>query len=123
MNCFTFYTSFSFPLSGTPIGGDLRRLVFWDPMVTRLKNRLSGWNIRFLSFGGRLVQLKSVLTFLHVYVFSFFKAPSSIISSIESLLGVRTLGKSLGYLEIYLLRKEYGGSGVRQLREFNLALL
>ncbi|GAU26347.1 hypothetical protein TSUD_101800 [Trifolium subterraneum] len=48
-----------------------------------------GWKSRFLSFGGRLVLLKSVLTSLPVYVISFFKAPS----------------------------------GVRRLREFNLALL
>jgi putative flippase GtrA len=57
---------------------------------------------RFLSFGGRLVLLKSVLTSLPVYALSFFKAPSGIISTIESLLiqffwgDVRTLGKPLG---------------------------
>ncbi|WJX34558.1 hypothetical protein P8452_22662 [Trifolium repens] len=61
---------------GLPVGGDPRRLVFWDPVVARLKNRLSGWKSRFLSFGGRLVLLKSVLTSLPVYALSFFKAPS-----------------------------------------------
>ncbi|GAU31199.1 hypothetical protein TSUD_210560 [Trifolium subterraneum] len=58
------------------LGGDLRRLGLWDPMLTRLKKRLYGWKSRFLSFGGRLVLLKSVLTSLPVYVLSFFKAPS-----------------------------------------------
>jgi hypothetical protein len=70
---------------GLPIGGDLRRFVFWEPVVARLKNRLSGWKSRFLSFGGRLVLLKSVLTSLPVYALSFFKAPAGIISSIESI--------------------------------------
>ncbi|CAJ2637778.1 unnamed protein product [Trifolium pratense] len=70
-------------MSGLKIGGDPRRLVFWEPVLTRIKNRLSGWKSRFLSLGGRLVLLKSVLTSL----------------------------------------PEYGGLGVRQLREFNLALL
>ncbi|MCI76429.1 RNA-directed DNA polymerase (Reverse transcriptase), partial [Trifolium medium] len=37
---------------GLPIGGDLRRLGFWEPILTRIKNRLSGWKSRFLSFGG-----------------------------------------------------------------------
>jgi hypothetical protein len=32
-----------------------------------MKNRLSGWKSRFLSFSGRLVLLKSVLTSLIVY--------------------------------------------------------
>jgi len=70
---------------GMSIGGNPRRLSFWDPIVNRIKARLSGWNSRFLSFGGRLVLLKSVLTSLPVYALSFFKAPSGIISSIESL--------------------------------------
>ncbi|MCI45314.1 putative RNA-directed DNA polymerase, partial [Trifolium medium] len=61
---------------GLPIGGHPRRLVFWEPVVSRLKNRLSGWKSQFLSFGGRLVLLKSVLTSLLVYALSFFKAPS-----------------------------------------------
>jgi hypothetical protein len=115
---------------GLPIGGDPRRLAFWDPVVTRLKTRLSGWKSRFLSFGGRLVLLKSVLTSLPVYALSFFKAPSGIISSIESLLikffwGGCEDSRKIAWVtwKSICLRKEYGGLGVRQLREFNLALL
>ncbi|CAJ2657018.1 unnamed protein product [Trifolium pratense] len=63
---------------GLPIGGDPRRLSFWDPVLHRIKNRLSGWKSRFLSFGGRLVLLRSVLTSLPVYALSFFKAPSGL---------------------------------------------
>ena len=55
---------------GMPIGGNPRRLCFWEPIVNRIKSRLSGWNSRFLSFGGRLVLLKSVLTSLSVYALS-----------------------------------------------------
>ncbi|PNX64080.1 cysteine-rich receptor-like protein kinase, partial [Trifolium pratense] len=59
-----------------PIGGDLRRLSFWEPVLSRIQNRLSGWKSHFLSFGGGLVLLKSVLTSLPVYPLSFFEAPS-----------------------------------------------
>ena len=55
-------------------------------MVSRIKSRLSSWKSIHLSFGGHLVLLKSVLTSLLVYALSFFKAPSGIIASIESLL-------------------------------------
>jgi hypothetical protein len=55
-------------------------------VLTRVRNRLSRWNSRFLSFGGRLVLIKSILTSLSVYAISFFKAPAGTISSIESLL-------------------------------------
>jgi len=70
---------------GFPIGDDPRRLVFRDPVLHSIKSRLSGWKNRFLSFGGRLILLKSVLTSLSVYALFFFKALSNIISSIESI--------------------------------------
>jgi hypothetical protein len=75
----------SFLYLGLSIGGDPRRLAFWEHVVSTIKSRLSGWQSCFLSFGGRLVLLKSVLTSLHVYALSFFKSPSGIISSVESI--------------------------------------
>ena len=39
---------------GLSIGGDPRRLSFWEPVMNVIKSRLSGWQSRFLSFGGRL---------------------------------------------------------------------
>ena len=71
---------------GLPIGGDARRLSFWDQVIERLKSRLSEWKNRNLSYGGRLILLKSVLSSLPVYALSFFRAPAGIISTIESIL-------------------------------------
>jgi len=91
---------------GLPIGGNSHRLSFWEPLLNRIKSRLSGWSSKHLSFGGRLILLKSVLSSLSVYALSFFKAPTSIVSSIESLFncffweGVMTTGKYLGWTGI-----------------------
>jgi hypothetical protein len=75
-----------------PIGGDPRRLSFWDPMVNKIHICLSGWNSRFLSFGGRLVLLKSVMTSLSVYVLQhlFLSCPffASLWSLIRSWVGI-----------------------------------
>jgi len=93
----------SFVYLGLSIGGDPRRLMFWEPVVDTIKSRLSGWKSHFLSFRGRLVLLKSVLTSLHVYALSFFKAPSGILSSLESIFknsifwGVGSLGIKFVY--------------------------
>jgi len=54
-------------------------------VVDCIRVRLSVWNNKFLSFGDRLVLLKSVLSSLPVYFLSFFKAPTGIISSIGSI--------------------------------------
>jgi len=92
----------SFVYLGLSIGGDSRRLIFWEPLLRSIKSRLSGYNCRFLSFGGRLVLLKSVLTSLPVYALSFFKTPSGIISSLNSIFTknfggvVRIIGNFLG---------------------------
>ena len=114
---------------GLSIGGNPRRLAFWDPGLRTIKSRLSGWKSRFLSFGVRLTLLKYVLTSLRVYALSFFKALSGIISSIKSLLKFFFWGGSEEHRKIswinwdtVCLKKEFGGFGVRQLGEFNLSL-
>jgi len=110
---------------------EIRRLAFWDPVLNTIKLKLSAWKSRFLSFGGRLTLLKSVLTSLPVYALSFFKALSGIISFIESLfriffaVGVRFSVKLIGLVGklSVLVRRTGAWVGVRQLREFNLSLL
>jgi len=54
--------SIPFVYLGLPIGGNARRLSFWEPLISRLKSRLSGWKSKHLSMGGRLVLLKSILS-------------------------------------------------------------
>nr|ABN05720.1 RNA-directed DNA polymerase (Reverse transcriptase) [Medicago truncatula] len=122
--------SLPFTYLGLPIGGNPRRLSFWEPVVHRIKSRLSSWQSRFLSFGGRLILVKSVLSALPVYALSFFKAPAGTISSIDSILSKFFWGGSEDLRKISWVgwqrvckRKEYGGLGVRRLREFNEALL
>ncbi|GAU41584.1 hypothetical protein TSUD_271930 [Trifolium subterraneum] len=51
-----------FTYLGLPIGGDPRKLCFWHPLVEKIRKRLSGWMCKNLSFGGRLILLKSVMS-------------------------------------------------------------
>ena len=88
------------------------------------------WNCKHLSLGGRLVLLKSVLSSLPVYALSFFKAPSGIVSSIESILNCFFLGGSEDHKKISWVdwntvcrSKEVCGLAVRRIREFSVALL
>ena len=88
---------------GLPIGGDVRRLSFWEPIMDRIRTKLSEWKSRNLSFGGRFFLLKSAMSSLPVYALSFFKSPSGIISSLESFFfgaRVRTIGKLPGLIGI-----------------------
>jgi hypothetical protein len=115
---------------GLPIGGDPRRLSFWYPLVDRIRQRLSGWKCKNLSYGGRLILLKSVLSSIPVYFLSFFKAPSGIISSLDSIFcqffwGGSEDTRKLAWIkwDTICMKRECGGLGVKRLREFNYALL
>jgi hypothetical protein len=115
---------------GLPIGGDPRKIQFWYPLIDRIRNWLSGWKCKNLSLGGQLVLLKSVLSSVPVYFLSFFKAPSGIISSLDSIFSnffwwegedVRKI--SWIKWDNICLNKENGGLGVKRLKEFNISLL
>ena len=86
--------SIPFVYLGLPIGGDSTKRNFWKPVIDRIVARLSSWNNKFLSFGGRLILLKYVLSSLPVYFLSFFKAPAGIISLIESIFKIIFWGGS-----------------------------
>jgi len=66
--CIFLYVGFS-------IGVDQKRLLFWESVLSRIKIRLTGWKSRFLSFGGRLILLKFVLTSLKSMLFPSSKLP------------------------------------------------
>lgn len=74
-----------FRYMGLPVGANPKKLSTWAPVVDTVKQRLSVWKCKNLSFGGRIVLIKSVLTALLIFYLSFFKAPTSIISQLEIL--------------------------------------
>ncbi|XP_019429814.1 PREDICTED: uncharacterized protein LOC109337317, partial [Lupinus angustifolius] len=75
--------SIPFKFLGIPVGANPKRLSTWSPVIDTFKRTLSRWQQKLLSFGGRVTLLKSVLSSLPIYYFSFFKAPVSIIHELE----------------------------------------
>ena len=64
-----------FKYLGMLIGGNPRRIEFWNPVVDKIKTRLSRWRGKMLSLAGRICLIKSVISALPLFYFSFFKAP------------------------------------------------
>nr|GEW15622.1 RNA-directed DNA polymerase, eukaryota, reverse transcriptase zinc-binding domain protein [Tanacetum cinerariifolium] len=56
------------------IGGHMSRINSWDDIINKIHHRLSKWNMKSLSIGGRLTLLKSVLGLTLIYYMSMFKA-------------------------------------------------
>ena len=57
---------------GMPLGGNPCSLSFWEPIISKISKRLNGWKIAFLSKGGRLTLIESVLSVIPTYFLSVF---------------------------------------------------
>jgi hypothetical protein len=119
-----------FKYLGLPIGANPRRNSTWQTVIDVVKSRLSSWKHKKLSIGGRVVVIKSVLSAIPVYFLSFFKAPTGIISKLESLFKQFLWGGSEDERKINWVKWEKicrpieeGGLGIKNLRAFNISLL
>jgi len=57
--------SIPFKCLGLTMGGNPRKKKFWLPIVNKIKNKLTKWKGKALSFAGRVCLLKFVLTTYH----------------------------------------------------------
>ena len=90
-------------------------------MIELIKKRLSSWKKRFLSFGGRLVLIKSVISSLPIYYMSLFKIPEGVAKCIEQI-QADFYGKLISWDKISR-GKDKGGLDVRNIRIMNQCLL
>ncbi|CAN1823887.1 Putative ribonuclease H protein At1g65750, partial [Linum perenne] len=115
---------------GLPLGSRCTSTLLWDHVISNMERKLETWKTHFLSFGGRLTLLKSVISSLPVYYMSLLKAPSSVIARLESLqkrfLWTGTTDpKKLHWIHWDTIKcsKSRGGLRVQDLRILNTALL
>lgn len=115
---------------GLPIGGSPRRLSTWEPVLAKMRKRLSTWKGKHLSFGGRICLIRSVLTALPLYFISFFRLPKGVLKSCNQIMMRFLWGGSDEVKKIPWVSwanvcrpKSEGGLGVRDLDQFNVALL
>ncbi|CAN0887943.1 Putative ribonuclease H protein At1g65750 [Linum grandiflorum] len=122
----------NFPCSylGLPLGSRAVSWTLWEPVVHRVRNRLETWKAKHLSFGGRLVLIKSVLSSLPIYFLSNFRAPISVIKVIEKIqntflwTGMSEISKfHMVSWEKLKVPMDRGGLGIMDLRSMNKALL
>ncbi|KAJ9558860.1 LOW QUALITY PROTEIN: hypothetical protein OSB04_013474 [Centaurea solstitialis] len=127
--------SLPFSYLGIPVGASMSKKLNWRPVVEKVRSRLASWKARIISFGGRLTLVKSVLGSLPLYFLSLFRAPSGVISEIESIRknffwgggrgGGEMLNKAHAWVnwDTCLKPFEKGGINIGCLRDMNWALL
>jgi hypothetical protein len=111
--------SLPFKYLGLPVGANMKSMTTWEPLVDCLGRRLNTWGHRYLSFGGRIVLLNSILNSMPIFYLSFLKMPVQVWKRIvrlqrEFLWGGVGGGKKINWVkwESVCQHKSNGGLGV-----------
>ena len=70
---------------GLPLGASFKSSWVWDAVEERFKKRLTMWKRQYLSKGGRLTLIKSILSSLLIYFMSLFVIPRKVSSRLENI--------------------------------------
>ncbi|XP_074265496.1 uncharacterized protein LOC141587931 [Silene latifolia] len=76
---------FPFRYLGVPISYKRLSVADCSRVVDKIVARIRGWGAKHLSYAGRLVLVKAVLTRLHVYWARIFSLPKGVIHKVESI--------------------------------------
>ncbi|PNX84009.1 ribonuclease H [Trifolium pratense] len=122
--------SLPFVYLGLPVGGNPRRASTWNPVLEVLQRRLASWKNKYVSHGGRVVLLNSVLAAIPIFYLSLFKMPVGVWKKIIRLQRRFLWGGAAGASKIPWVNwqdvcrsKKEGGLGVKDLRIMNISLL
>ena len=79
------YRIWSLPMTylGMSLGASHKSPSIWNPILEKIHKKLAGWKKLYLSKGGRLTLLKSMLSSLPTYFLSLFTIPSHVANKIE----------------------------------------
>ena len=119
-----------FTYLGLTIGGNPSRCAFWEPVLSKIRKKLSVWKGRNMSFAGRVCLIKSVINAISLFFLSFFKAPIGVCKEITKLQskflwGWGAEGRKIvwtSWENICKVKKD-GGLGIRRIDLFNKTLL
>ncbi|KAH9750080.1 zf-RVT domain-containing protein [Citrus sinensis] len=70
---------------GCPIFTGCLKISYFDDMVRKVREMISGWANRLLTFGGKLILIRHVLSALPLHLFHVLHPPSTVIQSLERL--------------------------------------
>jgi hypothetical protein len=102
----------------------------WKKVEERFEQKLSCWKAKYLSYGGKLVLLNSVLSSLPMFMMSFFEIPKGVIKNLDHYRS-RFFGKDphkntvidLPTGTSYVVLMDQGGLGILDLQLQNKCLL
>ena len=115
---------------GLPVGANPRKLSTWEPMLEKNSRKLNSWGNKYISLGGRIVLLNSVLNSVPLIYLSFMKMLVKVVRRVVSLQRKFLWGGVMGGRKVCWVKwrkvchpKGRGGLGVKDIKLMNLSLL
>ncbi|GKU94200.1 hypothetical protein SLEP1_g7726 [Rubroshorea leprosula] len=115
---------------GLPVDGRFGSKKLWELVVNKFRAKLAIWKAATLSFGGRLILLKSVLSALPIFYMSLYLLPNSVLEELirtqrNFLWGGTGSIKKISWVrwEDVCRDKAKGGLGVPDLQRKNWAMI
>ncbi|XP_022846310.1 uncharacterized protein LOC111369057 [Olea europaea var. sylvestris] len=86
--CLSNFTQGSFPITylGAPIALGHLCIRHFEPLIMKVRKKISGWKSLLLSIGERLTLVKHVLLSMHIHILSVICIPQGVIHQIHSLI-------------------------------------
>ena len=115
---------------GLPLGAKHKEARVWDGVEERFRRRLAFLKRQYISKGGRLTFIRSVLSNMPTYLLSLFWLPKKVKLRLDKIQRDFLWGGGFPERKFHLINwdydcqsKEKGGLGIHNLSTFNRALL
>ena len=120
---------FPFKYLGVPIVSGRMKISDLEELENKVKRKISGWKMKLLSAGGRVILLRHVLASMALHQLAVLQVPKLIIASLNRLMSAFFWGerdgkgkkKWVAWRNICLPLKE-GGLGIRSFDDMQKAL-
>lgn len=122
----------SFPTTylGLPLGAKYKNTKIWNGIIGKFEKRLAAWQMHYLSMGGRLTLINSVLDSIPTYYLSLFPIPSKVLKKLDKIRRDFLWEGNSTSRKYHLVKwskvtqsKSNGGLGIRDLALHNKSLL
>ncbi|KAL9689460.1 hypothetical protein QQ045_009846 [Rhodiola kirilowii] len=113
---------------GVPLDGSILKSAALNSVIGKITNKIKSWSAKFLSYAGRLVLVKHVLSAISSYWMRVIIFPKGVLKKITTICrNYLWSGSSLGRRSLVAWKevccpKEEGGLGIKRLWEFNKGL-
>lgn len=114
---------------GMPLGTKSNFMEIRDGVIEKCEKRLARWKSQYLSLGGRLTLINSVLDALPTYMMSLFPIPPGIINRLDSIRrnflwqgNKERRGFHLVKWKTVITEKRVGGLGIKNMKNQSKAL-